>query len=171
MKAAARSGLTAVTLAFVMNVMANPVYRCESADGISYGEFPCEPGSEPMERDVPDRPGTFQVLPIPRVPSQQPGNANKRHDLINGPDTPAETGASPCRFFQSTVLRTHLIRGEVLPGMRRTDVTKAWGDPAESWQEPVEMWTYETRYHGRLARIQRVYFEEGCVTTIESAPP
>ena len=52
--------------------------------------------------------------------------------------------------------------------MTRADVIKAWGEPSEVWHEPVEMWTYEIRHYGYLTALRWLYFEAGCVTSIET---
>lgn len=135
-------------------------YRCRYETVTRYSDAPC---SDTAERIRLDRLPALNILPAPANTHEPVGPAQPE------PDDPGETpGALPCRRFQSTVLRTHLIREEVVPGMTRADVIKAWGEPSEVWHEPVEMWAYEIRHYSYLTAIRWLYFEAGCVTSIET---
>lgn len=165
-------GTIAGTIASIMlllwtgSVSAVSIYRCNGADGVEYADTPCEHNPETVEIKDNRLGGSF--LGDGRAETA-PQEQDERRETDAAVETPE--ASSPCRLFQSTDLRTYLIREQVVPGMTRSHVREAWGAPVDAYAGPIEMWTYDNSYHGRLITVTRVYFEDGCVTEVETVKP
>ena len=141
------------------------VYHCYGSGGVEYSDTPCDANQRVIE------------VPSPAISGDL--SWRKRANAALGTEEAAEprtdrnskNEGDPCRHFQSTHLRTYLIREQVVGGMTQAHVRKAWGAPAEEYAEPWVMWIYDNKYHGRLLSITRVYFEGGCVTAVETVAP
>lgn len=136
------------------------IYRCESEQGVRFTDQPCPGAGETVEiRD--SRVGRLdQNLPEPSAPAED-----------ESPD-PAETAdAGTCRFINSTDLRRYLVREQVVQGMTRDQVRRAFGSPPETYPSPQEVWIYQTRYYGALYELTYVYFRDGCVDRVEYRKP
>ncbi|WP_242634379.1 outer membrane protein assembly factor BamE domain-containing protein [Marinobacter salicampi] len=148
------AGLIALTLA----MPASAIYRC----GSTFSDQPCGPDAEEITVRDNHIGGNFESnLPELAEPA---------------PDTRAETGKSDqpedaCRFISSTDLRTHLARNQVVKGMTRDQVLKAFGRPPETYPVPRETWVYQTDYYGKLYELTYVYFRDGCVDKVEYRKP
>ncbi|MBS3805572.1 MAG: outer membrane protein assembly factor BamE [Oleiphilaceae bacterium] len=137
------------------------VFRCESSDGVVFSDQECGPDAEKITVEESSPGGDLGAdLPAPR------DKETKSDDR----DNDAEEGGA-CRYISSTKLRTLLIRNQVVPGMTREQVTKAFGRPVETYPVPQETWVYETDYYGKLYELTYVYFRDGCVETVEYRKP
>ncbi|WP_273205519.1 hypothetical protein [Marinobacter subterrani] len=87
--------------------------------------------------------------------------------LLAGP----EQAEGTCRFINSTDLRRYLVREQVVRGMTREQVRRAFGNPPETYINPREVWIYQTRYYGALYELTYVYFRDGCVERVEYRKP
>jgi hypothetical protein len=155
--------LTAALLVSAVGSGAASVYRCHGADGVEYADKPCGDNAQILELDDSRLGGTLtegQPLPAPTVSAPE-----------TEPPPTARQEVSPCRDFQSTNLHSYLIREQVVRGMTRAHVRKAWGAPVEAYAGPEEMWAYDNTYYGRLLSVTRVYFKDGCVTEVETIDP
>lgn len=156
----------ALTLLLEGQARSSPVtvYRCGGPEDIEYADTPC--GSNAQTQEIINRRlgGTLNEGLSPAVPF-----AKGQADPSARSGTPDK--ASDCRDFQSTNLRSYLIREQIVHGMTRAQVRRAWGTPVEAYTEPVEMWIYDTTYYGRLLSVTRVYFRQGCVTIVETTSP
>ncbi|MCH8497866.1 MAG: DUF4124 domain-containing protein [Marinobacter sp.] len=137
------------------------IYRCEGPEGVSFTDQPCTPDSEPLE--LPDNRigGDFRVNLPPADPPATPPD----------PSPAPDAALSPCRFINSTELRTYLVRNQVVPGMTQDHVRRAFGNPRETQSAPQEAWIYHTRYYGYLQELTFVYFRDGCVERVEYREP
>lgn len=140
---------------------ASTVYRCQSADGLVFSDRPCGSNAESITlRD--NRVGGSLADNLPEF-SRTP------------PEPPAEPEArepeSPCRYINSTNLRTYLARNQVVPGMTREHVERAFGRTSEVYTSPQEVWVYQTRYYGALYELTWVYFRDGCVERVDYRRP
>ncbi|PVY76287.1 hypothetical protein C8D92_10540 [Tamilnaduibacter salinus] len=138
------------------------VYRC----GSTYSDTVCGEDAETVPLNTRPLGGDF------RVPD---GLSDPADDTASSPDSEGEpeptSDASPCQHIPSTNLRRHLIRDEVVRGMTRDHVRRAFGRPPETYPVPQQTWVYTTDYYGRLYEITRVYFRDGCVERVEYADP
>ncbi|TGN38821.1 DUF4124 domain-containing protein [Marinobacter confluentis] len=138
------------------------IYRCESADGVRYADEPC--GDQAEKINVQDNRigGSFgqnlpeQAEPDP-APEPEPETANNETDT--------------CRFINSTDLRRYLIREQVVKGMTKDHVLRAFGRPPETYPTPQETWVYQTKYYGALYELTYVYFKDGCVADVVYRKP
>lgn len=141
------------------------VFRCEGPGGVNYTDQPCRPGATPIE--VPDNRigGRFNQNLPPAAPPSAPAEAA-------APAAADSVAAdSPCRFINSTNLRTYLARNQVVRGMTREQVLKAFGRPPETYPVPQETWVYHTDYYDKLYELTYVYFRDGCVEQVVYRKP
>ncbi|EMP55013.1 hypothetical protein MSNKSG1_13097 [Marinobacter santoriniensis NKSG1] len=139
------------------------VYRCEDGRGVTFADHPCSETAQTV--DIPDNRlgGRFdQNLPEPDPASDKTGESDPSA-------TPEAT--STCRFINSTDLRRYIVRQQVIPGMTRENVRRAFGSPPERYTDPQEVWIYQTRYYGALYELTYVYFRDGCVDHVEYRKP
>ncbi|NMT63493.1 DUF4124 domain-containing protein [Marinobacter orientalis] len=157
--------LTCVTLLLVGSALAasGTVYRCEGPDGVQFSDQPFGPDPETVIiRDnrvggsVGDNLPDFDSYPENDPPEQ---------------DEPLAAEDETCRFISSTDLRTYLAREQVVPGMTRKQVERAFGRTSEVYPTPQETWVYQTRHYGALYELTYVYFRNGCVERVEYRKP
>lgn len=141
------------------------IFQCRTDDGVQFSDHPC--GDTATTVTVPDNHigGRFDTnLPPPGTAPDEPQ-----------PDTTSDAGKptaqSTCRYINSTTLRTHLVRNEVIAGMTREQVVRAFGRPPETYPVPQETWVYQTDYHGKLYELTYVYFRDGCVESVVYRKP
>lgn len=141
------------------------VYRCETNGNVTFTDQPCPDDSAPITIRDNRIGGQFnQNLPAQPPADDQPGDEPDA-------DTSPEPEADTCRFINSTELRTYLVREQVVRGMTRNHVRRAFGNPPETYTSPVEVWIYQTRYYGALYELTYVYFKDGCVDRVEYRKP
>jgi hypothetical protein len=140
------------------------IYRCETDSGVRFADSPC--GDESERITVKDNRigGNFgQNLPARPEPEESAENEAQAADN--------EAQAGTCRFINSTDLRRYLIRGQVVKGMTRDHVLRAFGRPPETYPTPQETWVYQTKYFGALTELTYVYFKDGCVESVVYREP
>ncbi len=153
--------LTALLIAFSGTALAE-VYRCESNGSITFSDQPCGRDATAIElRD--NRIGGRFNQNLPEPASRESAREDKKAEQ------PEE--ASTCRFINSTDLRRYLVREQVVRGMTRDHVRRAFGNPPEVHTSPQEVWVYQTRYYGALYELTYVYFRDGCVERVEYRKP
>jgi hypothetical protein len=160
-----KSLLVMASLLFVWPLTSGAdIYRCESDTGVRFADQPCSDQAEKIT--VPDNRigGNFgQNLPD-RPESETATNA--------GPDQPeANREQNTCRYINSTDLRRYLISEQVVKGMTKDHVVRAFGRPPETYPTPQETWVYQTRYYGALYELTYVYFRDGCVEEVVYRKP
>jgi hypothetical protein len=155
----------AFLLAFITPTQAQ-VFRCIGADGNTvFSDSPCGEDAEAIQLRDNRIGGSFnQNLPAPEAAEPEP-----KENSENASDT--ASGAETCRFINSTDLRRYLIREQVVEGMTREHVRRAFGNPPETYGGPQEVWIYQTRYYGALYELTYVYFKDGCVERVEYRKP
>ncbi|MDF0752607.1 hypothetical protein NLU14_20475 [Marinobacter sp. 71-i] len=134
------------------------IYRCEAGNGTRFSDQPC--GEDSEEITVRDNRigGSFgQNLP-PQQSSEAPN--------IEEDEPEPEQAEGTCRFINSTDLRRYLVREQVVKGMTKEHVLKAFGRPPETYPTPQETWVYQTKYYGALYELTYVYFRDGCVEKV-----
>ncbi|ENO15543.2 hypothetical protein J057_09331 [Marinobacter nanhaiticus D15-8W] len=144
--------------------VSSDVFRCTGADGVSYSDTPC---GETAERiNVPDNRigGSFDSN-LPDLPKQQESEPEQSRTAT----PPVESSA--CRYIPSTDLRRYIIREQVVKGMTRENVIKAFGRPPETYPVPQETWVYTTDYYGMMYELTYVYFRDGCVENVVYRKP
>lgn len=142
------------------------VFRCDTANGVMYTDAPCEGNGEAIT--IPDnRIGGRLDSNLPPPPPEATGT--EEADGSGGETT--RDVPTACRFINSTDLRRHIVREEVVPGMTREHVRRAFGKPPETYTSPEEVWIYQTRYYGALYELTYVYFTDGCVARVEYRKP
>ena len=138
------------------------IYRCESESGVGYADEPCSDQAEKITVRDNRIGGNFgQNLPPqpePKAPPE-PEPDNQQAEM--------ET----CQFINSTDLRRYLIREQVVKGMTKENVIRAFGRPPETYPTPQETWVYQTRYYGALYELTYVYFKNGCVEEVVYRKP
>jgi hypothetical protein len=158
--------LQAIALVFTISVLAAPaqaqVFRCEKDGNTVFSDQPCGAEAESIELRDNRIGGSFnQNLPAQETPD--PG------EQAEEPEPEEEAGT--CRFINSTDLRRYLVREQVVRGMTREHVRRAFGNPPETYTSPQEVWIYQTRYYGALYELTYVYFRDGCVERVEYRKP
>lgn len=140
------------------------VYRCQTGDDVSYADQPCGDNQQTITIHDNRIGGSFDDnLPPP------PGVGANAGEGVG--ETASREPESTCRFINSTDLRTHLARNQVVKGMTREHVLKAFGRPPETYPVPQETWVYHTKYHGKFYELTYVYFRNGCVENVEYREP
>ncbi|NMT62537.1 DUF4124 domain-containing protein [Marinobacter orientalis] len=139
------------------------VYRCDSRGETRFSDQPCGDDSEKITiRD--NRIGGSFGQNLPDEPEREEADEQPN-------ESGHEEAASPCRFINSTDLRRYLVREQVVKGMTREHVRKAFGRPPETYPTPRETWVYQTRYYGNLYELTYVYFRDGCVEEVVYRKP
>lgn len=140
---------------------ASAVYRCENADGVTFSDHPCGDNAARMtirDNRIGGSFGDNLPEPVPDPTAKQDTRAKAKSE-----DT--------CRFINSTELRTYLARDQVVKGMTKEHVLKAFGRPPETYPVPQETWVYQTDYYGKLYELTYVYFRDGCVESVQYRKP
>lgn len=140
------------------------VYQCETNGEVTFTDQPCTNDSAPITIRDNRIGGQFNQ----NLPAREPDDPPPAEDE---PETAAAPEADTCRFINSTDLRTYLVREQVVQGMTREHVRRAFGNPPETYTSPVEVWIYQTRYYGALYELTYVYFKDGCVDRVEYRKP
>jgi len=158
--------LRAIALTFSLFALAVPaqaqVFRCETDGNTVFSDQPCGEDAESIELRDNRIGGSFnQNLPAQEAPD--PGEQSEESE--------PEEEAGTCRFINSTDLRRYLVREQVVRGMTREHVRRAFGNPPETYTSPREVWIYQTRYYGALYELTYVYFSDGCVERVEYRKP
>lgn len=139
------------------------VYRCDEGGETRFSDQPC--GEDSRRVTIRDNQigGSFgQNLP----PESEAEHTEKKKDKREQPQA-----KDTCRFINSTDLRRYLVREQVVKGMTKEHVRKAFGRPPEIYPTPQETWVYQTRYYGNLYELTYVYFREGCVEDVVYRKP
>lgn len=142
------------------------VYRCDDANGVHYTDHPCGDDAEAITIRDNHIGGQFDHnLPPDDMAVEGP------QDTQAQPQNPAAEPDSPCRFINSTDLRTYLTREQIVVGMTREQVRRAFGPPPETYPVPQETWVYHTDYYDKLYELTYVYFRDGCVESVVYRKP
>lgn len=142
------------------------VYRCNDAEGNTvFSDTPCGEDAKAIQLRDNHIGGRFnQNLPAPEAANPEP---KETHEEASSKASKSET----CRFINSTDLRRYLIKEQVVKGMTREHVRRAFGDPPETYGNPREVWIYQTRSYGALTELTYVYFKDGCVERVAYRRP
>ncbi|WP_081849564.1 DUF4124 domain-containing protein [Marinobacter nitratireducens] len=155
-----------ITAALSLAALAHPadVFRCEGPDGVMYSDHPCGDSAETVQV-IDNRIGGSldRNLPPPRQKEQTAESQLDKHE--------AQSREEACRFINSTDLRRYIIKEQVVKGMTRDHVRRAFGNPPETYTDPQEVWIYQTRYYGALYELTYVYFRDGCVERVVYRKP
>ncbi|MEX2474646.1 DUF4124 domain-containing protein [Marinobacter sp.] len=139
------------------------VYRCTTETGTQFSDQPCGDNAETLTIRDNRIGGSFgDNLPAQPEPQEQPRDDEK---------TTHQDDEGTCRFINSTDLRTYLTREQVVKGMTKDHVLRAFGRPPETYPTPQETWVYQTKYYGALYELTYVYFKDGCVERIDYRKP
>lgn len=134
------------------------VYRCDESGETRFSDQPCGENSERVIIRDNQIGGSFgQNLP--------PESELEKDEQDEGKREQQQT-KDTCRFINSTDLRRYLVREQVVKGMTREHVRKAFGRPPETYPTPQETWVYQTKYYGNLYELTYVYFRDGCVEDV-----
>lgn len=145
-----------------MTTSAEDIYRCESESGVRYADEPCGDQAEKITvRD--NRIGGNFGQNLPTQPEPE--------DTAEPEPTGQQAETETCQFINSTDLRRYLIREQVVKGMTKENVIRAFGRPPETYPTPQETWVYQTRYYGALYELTYVYFRDGCVEDVVYRKP
>ncbi|MFE8070698.1 DUF4124 domain-containing protein [Marinobacteraceae bacterium S3BR75-40.1] len=138
------------------------IYRC-GEKGSVFSDTPCGPDAEVVVLGTDNR-----MVPPSELESTSQSAAHE--DAEATPPAP-----SACRPISSTRLRTLLIRQRVVPGMTQEQVRQALGEPDQTYDQPQPLWTYDLRENRytfpAITRVQRIYFQDGCVSDILYVAP
>lgn len=139
------------------------IYRCDTDTGTRFSDQPCGDNAETIT--IPDNRigGNFGE----NLPPESHTTGERK-----GERQPSTTeNESACRFINSTDLRTYLTRNQVVKGMTKDHVLRAFGRPPETYPTPQETWVYQTKYYGALYELTYVYFKDGCVERVDYRKP
>lgn len=152
---------TVLPLFLAMNSTHAEVFRCETENGVVFSDQACGDNAVTVPiRDNRIGGSLDQNLP-PSTPTEPSDQAEEEQ----------QEQATTCRFINSTDLRRHIVREEVVRGMTREHVRRAFGNPPETYTSPQEVWIYQTRYYGALYELTYVYFMDGCVERVVYRKP
>lgn len=139
------------------------VYRCNDGGETHFADQPCGDDSERVIIRDNRIGGSFgQNLPPEPEPEKTEKEEGKREQ---------QQTKDTCRFINSTDLRRYLVREQVVKGMTKEQVRKAFGRPPETYPTPQETWVYQTKYYGNLYELTYVYFRDGCVEDVVYRKP
>lgn len=139
------------------------VYRCETDTGTSFSDQPCGENSETVTIRDNRIGGSFgDNLPEASAPTET--DEEERQSA-------RQQSEGTCRFINSTDLRTYLTRNQVVKGMTKDHVLRAFGRPPETYPTPQKTWVYHTKYYGALYELTYVYFKDGCVERVDYRKP
>lgn len=155
--------LSLLLMAFPFTVRAE-VYRCQTDTGTSFSDQPCGENAEAITLRDNRIGGSFGD----NLPPQ--ADAADRADEADSPPA-RQNHEGTCRFINSTELRTLLTRNQVVKGMTKDNVLRAFGRPPETYPTPQETWVYHTEYYGALYELTYVYFKDGCVERVVYRKP
>jgi hypothetical protein len=158
--------LRAIAVIFTLSVLAVPaqaqVFRCEQNGNTVFSDQPCGENAESIELRDNRIGGSFDQ----KLPAQEASDPVEQDEKSK-----PEEEAGTCRFINSTDLRRYLVWEQVVRGMTREHVRRAFGNPPETYTSPQEVWIYQTRYYGALYELTYVYFRDGCVERVEYRKP
>ena len=138
------------------------VYRCTDSAGPRFSDQPCGDNAETVPiRD--NRIGGSFADNLPEEPEHT--------EATQPPPDSRQPEEDTCRFINSTDLRTYLTRNQVVRGMTKDHVLRAFGRPPETYPTPQETWVYQTKYYGALYELTYVYFKDGCVERVDYRKP
>ena len=158
-----RAVLAGCLLAALSPLSNAQVFRCDADTGVVFSDQPCGTNPEPVDiRD--NRVGG-------RLDQNLPPETGVDSEHQPSSPSPAPEAASTCRFINSTDLRRYIVREQVVRGMTRDHVRRAFGEPPETHASPQEVWIYQSRYYGALYELTYVYFRDGCVESVEYRKP
>ncbi|EON92975.1 hypothetical protein MARLIPOL_05949 [Marinobacter lipolyticus SM19] len=139
------------------------VYRCDTETGTSFSDQPCGDNAETITIRDNHIGGNFG--------DNLPPEPNTAEETEEKQQPSSKQNESTCRFINSTDLRTYLTRNQVVKGMTKDHVLRAFGRPPETYPTPQETWVYHTRYYGALYELTYVYFKDGCVERVDYRKP
>ncbi len=139
------------------------IYRCDTDTGTSFSDRPCGNNAETITIRDNRIGGNFG--------DNLPPESNTTGEKEGERQLPDIENESTCRFINSTDLRTYLTRNQVVKGMTKDHVLRAFGRPPETYPTPQETWVYHTRYYGALYELTYVYFKDGCVERVDYRKP
>ncbi len=139
------------------------VYRCDTGGETRFSDQPCGENSERVIIRDNQIGGSFDQNLPPEPKPEKTGTEERKVEQQQAKDT--------CRFINSTDLRRYLVREQVVKGMTKEHVRKAFGRPPETYPTPQETWVYQTRYYGNLYELTYVYFRDGCVEDVVYRKP
>lgn len=158
--------LRGIALMITLSVLALPaqaqVFRCEKDGNTVFSDQLCGADAESIELRDNRIGGSFDQ----NLPAQDALDPEEQAE-----ESEPEEEAGTCRFINSTDLRRYLVREQVVRGMTREHVRRAFGNPPETYTSPQEVWIYQTRYYGALYELTYVYFRDGCVERVEYRKP
>jgi len=155
--------ITLILLLAAPGIAWSQVYRCDAGGDIRFSDQPCGEDSEEVRIRDNQIGGSFGQN-LPAAPEQAETDEDPETDEDRG-----EEGT--CRFINSTDLRRYLVREQVVKGMTKEHVRKAFGRPPETYPTPQETWVYQTKYYGNLYELTYVYFRDGCVEDVVYRKP
>ncbi|WP_375193672.1 hypothetical protein [Marinobacter sp.] len=138
------------------------VFRCEVNGSPVFSDRPCGEDARSIRLEDNRIGGRFDQ----NLPATTPDAEDSEGEAS---DPEQEPGT--CRFINSNDLRRYLVREQVVQGMTRDNVRRAFGNPPETYTSPQEVWIYQTRYYGALYELTYVYFRDGCVERVEYRKP
>lgn len=144
-------------------VLPAQVYRCSTDSGTRFADQPCGDNAETITIRDNRIGGSF----ADNLPETEPPSI----DADNDQQAARPQEETTCRFINSTDLRTYLTRNQVVKGMTKEHVLRAFGRPPETYPTPQETWVYQTRYYGALYELTYVYFKDGCVERVDYRKP
>ena len=147
------------------------VYKCVDANGkITFSDRACAGTEGGVKVDVKLASGAGE--PVADKESMSPeqrrisAQFDRIRDDIRGSQQKrarqsATVDSGPCKSFSSTEIRTMVIRNQVVPGMKASDASRAWGTP----------WRINGNQHAYHWEKGSAYFytEGGCVRSVQGS--
>ncbi len=138
--------ILALTATFTANA---EIYRCEVGGQAVFSDAPCGQDSRKVE-----------VNPVTIGGDLKGESGIPQRSSYKNSTRGEQKSEKACPFISSTDLNRHIIRNEIVKGMKPADVRKSWGSPSSISTGGLTQWAY----HGESAS-RYVYFEDGCVTS------
>ena len=157
--------LIAIVMALAANnALAATVFKCELPNGqTQFSDQPCPGDVESEQIEV-----THEKSGVNLYPSTEHLEFQQRRDIdrerqsiqLRRSSTAAQMASAPCRTFNSSELRTLIIRHNVVSGMKRADALRAWGSPTRINGD-------QHAYHWARGGSSYFYVRNGCVNTVQ----
>lgn len=141
------------------------VFKCVDGQGrVTFSQVPCA-GQESKAVEIRNNQIGGQLATDKQVDDHQ-RRRNVEKDLREIDrrlaDLKAKDQQGACKKFSDQELRTMIIRHQVVPGMKMSDVFRAWGRP-ESINGSQHVWWFGT------LKGSYVYAQDGCVNSVSGA--
>lgn len=150
------------------------VYKCvDSKGGITFSDRACDGVVGGVEVDIKPSSGSGLQPRTGRAPSAEERRVDRQFDEIRrqireprrraSQSSTAARSKTACKDFNSTELRTLILRNQVVVGMKASDALRAWGSPKSVSSGGQHAYDWGT------SSWSFFYITDGCVDYVDGA--